>query len=159
MELATRLTWDVVKRGGRAALFDCDRTITPNGIEESLSADVLIAHPEDAEQIQVAIRSLSRIPRIRLLVINRAGSLAEGFEIVSRYAEKKRLWTGISRSIDRLPPGLPILLLEDARRSESVEYMVHPALYYICDLILDAAEDGKKVQNYRIVKRRMNRTL
>ena len=158
IELALLAASKAVDGGGRAALLDCDRTISLSGISQQASSRILIGHPESVEQILLAVGSIARLPDIQLLVINRAGSLVSSFEIVARFEEKKELWTRLGPALLGLSKSSAVLLLEDARRTESVEYMVHPALFYVCSVILDAAEDGKKVESYRILKKRAERT-
>ncbi len=158
IDLAVEACIATARRGLRAVVLDCDRTITFEAYRSQLAereaSRILLSHLEDVESLAGGLRSAGSMPDVGLVVLNRASSLARASDPVVGSREKNALWRTLHPPVSKLSEGRPVLILEDSRKGEQIEYRVHPALYYLSGTILDAVEDGKSVLHYRIVKRR-----
>ncbi len=142
--------------GLKCLVLDCDRTVALERERPLLSkeeaARVLVSHPEDAEALKADLKAAASIPDLGMILLNRASSLVAEFDPPERYRAKRKLWESVYPSLRIVSQRCPVVVLEDARRHDEVEYKLHPALFYLSDLILDAVDDGKNVQNYSIIK-------
>lgn len=143
-------------------VLDCDRNITFETSRSRLgkgdASRVLLSHPEDRASLARDIRSVTAMPDVGLVVLNRASSLIGASDQVARFREKSVLWRSIQTLLSSLSERRPVLVLEDSRKIEQVEYKIHPALYYLAGTILEAVEDGKNVLSYRICKMRSEKS-
>ena len=156
--LALDLVIGVARDGRRALVLDCDHTITldreRSRMGEEETTRVLISHPEDVEGLVRDLGASRELEGIGALVVNRPSSLVGNSDNLKRFSAKGNLWTRASRHLQVVRNIFPVLILEDSRRYDQVEYKVHPALYYLSTIILDSIEKGKDVQQYRILKKR-----
>lgn len=159
LDLVIGLCVSVALEGQRSLIMDCDRTVTldilRSRLEEGEISRILLSHPEDAISLNGDVVAANSVKDVGILVINRPSSLVKASDLIGKFEEKKRLWHLLYRSLIDISKRCPVLILEDSRRIDQIEYKIHPALYYLSETILDAAEDGKKVQQYQIVKRRV----
>ncbi len=143
-------------------VLDCDRNITFESSRSRLgerdASRVLLSHPEDRASLVSDLRSVASMPDVGVVVLNRASSLIGASDPVARSREKSLLWHSIHPLLSGLSERCPVLVLEDSRKIEQMEYKVHPALYYLAGTILEAVEDGKNVRSYRICKRRSHKS-
>jgi hypothetical protein len=156
--LAVEFAVGVARSGMRSMILDCDRTVTlekeRSGLGEASVSKIFLSHPEDTLSLARDLKAAGTIANVGCVVLNRPSSLIEASGIIQRYGEKKRLWQSTGGPLADLSDRCPVLILEDSRRIEQLEYKVHPALYYISQAILNAVEHGKDVQRYQILKRR-----
>jgi len=158
IDLLLDLSLLAVGRGLRSMVLDCDRTVSlellaPRVERERLSR-VLLSHPEDLDSLRRDLESCILMEDVGGVAINRPSSLIGEADLVKKFEQKGRFWRSTFPAIRGLAGRAPVVILEDSRRGDRIEYRVHPALYYLSGTILDAAEDGKRVEHYRIVKKR-----
>lgn len=157
LDSATDICISVARRGSRALILDCDHNITfetaRSRLGERDASRILLSHPEDMASLVSDLRSAGSMPDVGVAFLNRPSSLVGASDPVARSREKSKLWRSIHSLLSSLSERCPVLVLEDSRKIEQVEYKVHPALYYIAGTILEAVEDGKNVLHYRITKR------
>jgi hypothetical protein len=148
----------VAGEGERALVMDCDHTITLDRERSQLGEEeakrILISHPEEPGGLLRDLGASRDMDNVGGLVVNRPSSLISDSDNLKRFCAKKDLWTRASRHLRSHQDRYPVLILEDSRRYDQVEYKVHPALYFLSNLILDAIEKGKDVKQYRILKMR-----
>jgi hypothetical protein len=125
--------------------------------DRSSISQVLLSRPEELAELLSDLRALERLRGSSVVVINRPSSMVREAGLLDRYRAKGRMWQSVGGILGGLSRKGAVLVLEDARRYDEVEYKVHPAIYYLCRVILDALEEGKEVLHYRILKNRPQR--
>ncbi len=148
-----------VARGGRKSfILDCDHTVTLDSGRAQLGeggiSNVLLSHPENVVAFEGDLKAARSVGGVGMVAINRASSLVDEARLIERFEEKRKLWTLAYHPIRDLSREHPVLILEDSRRYDQMEYKIHPALYYLSESVLVAVEEGKEVQHYRIMKKR-----
>ena len=160
--LAVGLCVGAVKRGEKAFAIDCDRTIALETERSKMSPDevarILLSHPGDIPALKSDLKAAASLTGMGILLLNRASSLVKNTELLEKYGEKRSLWASLHPHLRSISLQAPVLILEDARRYDQMEYKIHPALYYLSDSILDAVDEGKAVSGYRMPKRRSIRS-
>lgn len=158
IDLLLDLSLWAVGKGLHSMVVDCDRTVSFELLAPRLERDrlskVLLSHPENLDSLRRDLESCIPMKSVGGVAINRPSSLIGETDLVKKFEEKRRFWRSTFPTIKALAKNAPVVILEDSRRGDRIEYRVHPALYYLSETILDAAEDGKRVEHYRILKRR-----
>jgi hypothetical protein len=162
LNLAVDLCLRAVRRGGKALAIDCDRTIALETERSRVGPDevarILLSHPGDIPSLKSDVKAAASLQGMGILLLNRASSLVGSTELLEKYGEKRSIWASLHPDLRSISLQAPVLVLEDARRYDQIEYKIHPALYYLSDSILDAVEEGKTVTGYRMVKKRLIRS-
>ncbi len=139
----------------RALILDCDHTITLNDFEHGSNwpaAMLLISHPENAGELISDLKGAVEVEDKGTVIVNRPNSLIMTTDPTTKFEEKRELWLGAHGYLEELSRSCPVLILSDSRKPQRLEFMIHPALYYLCDIILGAREEGKEVKGYSALK-------
>lgn len=161
LNLVFRLCSKAIGEGLKALVLDCDHTITVDGFDVGTdpvpASNLLISHPEDASELSSDLDAAGEVEARGAVVINRPDSLIESASPMRKFEEKRGLWSSVHPRIKGLSRDSPVLILADIWGEGDLEIRVHPALYYTADRILEALEEGKQVESYRISKRRLQK--
>ena len=159
LDLALEFVLGVARSGSKAFVLDCDHTVVLDRERQNLEDEeprrVLISHPEDLGGLVGDLEASSKIEGIGVLLVNRPSSIIDDSDNLKRFEAKRELWTRASPYLRTHKVSHPVIVIEDTRRYDEVEYKVHPALYYQSNLVLDPVERGKDVEQYRVLKRRL----
>lgn len=140
-----------------ALVLDCDHTVMLDGLKGKDTERLLLSRPGNIDELLRDLNASTGLEDIGGLVLNRPSSLIEHSDNLERFSEKRNFWIRASKSLSTHGRKYPVVILEDSRRYDQVEYKVHPALYFQSQLVLDAVEKGKKVQQYQILKNKADK--
>jgi hypothetical protein len=139
--------------------LDCDHTVILDRGRQDLTEEearrVLISHPGKLDGLIGDLEASSKMEGIGVLLVNRPSSIIDDSDNLKRFGAKRELWVLAAPNLRAHRVNHPVIIIEETRRYDEVEYKVHPALYYQCNLVLDPVERGKDVEQYRILKRRL----